>query len=220
MWCLPTHKRPEKLQRFIDSLRGSDLNEPILLVLWKDDPRLADYNKMTLPKQWTTFYGEQRLCRDKMNQAFAMWQHDSFYGLLTDDIELATPGMLKTLREAAESGKFVWPNDGYWFEKLATHPVAPGELIRALGFWAHPDFPHNGIDSVLYIVAQELGLAHYMPECQIKVTHPAFGTAPADETYAEARQLNEQFSFHYDLFLRTKLVPLLKQTAQRLEHPL
>lgn len=217
MWCLPTHKRPEKLKRLIDSVSIEDFREEVLVMVWGGDPRLDDYCKMDFPKSWMLYIGKEQFCRDKLNKAFVVFPHEKFYGLLTDDIVLATPGILTKLRQGAESGKFVWPDDGQWHEKLATHPVVPGNFLRALGFWAHSDFPHNGIDSVLFIMAKELGILQYMPECKITVLHPLFGTAAMDETYEDGKKLNEQFSFTYDLFLRTKLYPLLKQTAQRLE---
>lgn len=216
MWCLPTHKRPEKLKLFLDSLSGVDSDEKVLLMIWREDPRKEDYLRMDFPDSWSVYVGAEQFCRDKMNKAFAIYPNEAFYGLLTDDIRLLTPGMLFKMRREAEKGKFVWPDDGIWHERLSTHPVVWGEFVRALGFWAHPQFVHNGIDSVLFIIAQELGLSKYMGECRIEVLHPSFGTAETDETYIEGKALNRDFPFLFDLFLRSQLVPLLKKVDQQL----
>lgn len=214
MWLLPSHKRPEKLMRFIRSMSLEDLQEPILLSLWENDPRLQEYMKLELPHTWAIRIGPERWCGSKMNWAFNEFPDDNYYGLLTDDIELSTRGMLPYLRTLAMSEKFVWPDDGIWNGKLATHPVAPGDMIRAMGFWAHERFPHNHIDSVLFIIASELGILQYCPECQIKVTHPAFGTAELDETYLDAQAVNSQAVDEYARFVAQDLYPLVKKTKE------
>lgn len=194
MWCLPTHKRPEKLRRFVASMADDDRLEHVLLMVWRHDPRLRDYAGvfMDMPKTWDVWLTEERLCGEKLNLAFDRFPDEEFYGLLTDDIMLRTPGMLGELKMEAKLGRFAWPNDGIHGPRLATHPCAPGKMLKALGFWAHPLFPHNGLDTVLYRVSEAMGLSKYRADLHIETPHPngVQHNPEWDETYAEAAELN------------------------------
>lgn len=161
-----------------------DREECIYLVLWEGDPRLRDYLKLKLPENWLFHIGNERLCGEKLNRAFRTFPHQQFYGFLADDIQLMTPNMLSILRESAQSGFFCWPNDGIHGPRLSTHPVSPGNFIRALDFWAHPRFPHWGFDKILNRVANAIDIVHYFDSLHITVDRVH------DETYSDAELLN------------------------------
>lgn len=215
MWCLPTHKRPEKLLRFVASLAPMDWDENVVLMLWRDDPRRDDYARIfdRLPRAWDVWICPERLCGDKLNAAFRAFPNERFYGFLSDDIQLGTHGMLKQLRMEAENGHFTWPNDDIHGARLATHPVAPGDFIRALGFWAHPEFPHNGLDTVLYYVAECLGIGKFRGDLNIIVRHPtATGHIDEDdETYRDAREMNQKAIDTMYKFQDNKLAHLVQR---------
>jgi hypothetical protein len=185
MWCLPTHKRPEKLQRLIDSLGDEDREEQVIVVPYMYEPRIRDYHLMTLPPRWVLIPSPALSCGDKLNWAFHLFNDESFYGFLSDDIQLATPNMLKPMRQAAESGRFAWPDDGVHGLRLATHPVCPGNLLRILKFWAHPDFPHDGLDVVLYKVATNSIPFEYFANFKLRTEKCD------DETFREGRELSK-----------------------------
>jgi hypothetical protein len=215
MWCLPTHKRPEKLRRLVDSLGRKDAEEHVIVMMWKDDPRLQDYSVIALglPRNWDVWISDRRLCGEKMNALYEAFPQEDFYGFLSDDVQIGTKGMLALLRESAQDGKFAWPNDGIHGVRNSTHPVAPGDMIRAMGFWAHPRFLHNGLDTVLYRVANALSLCDYKEELKLIVQHPtATGHVEEDDdTYREARELNQKaIDDMYD-FEERELAPFLEK---------
>jgi len=215
LWVLPTHKRPEKLRRFIDSMSSTDLRARVMLVIWGLDPRLKDYNKIKLPGHWQTWISKERLCGEKMNAVYELYADEDFYGLLTDDVQLGTPGMLQELRREAVHGRFAWPDDGVHGARLATHPVAPAAMLHALGFWAHPKFPHWGLDKVLTRVAEALDICCYREDLKLIVRHPDAGfPEEIDETYREAEPLNAAAIDNMAEFERVEL-PRLIVTAKR-----
>lgn len=218
MWVLPTHRRPEKLVRLLNSFGDQDLTERVTLVVWNCDPRLNDYDKIfrDLPKSWDVVIGKERLCGDKLNSVLGRLHCDSYYGFLSDDVQLGTPNMLPQLRRDAEAGMFVWPNDGVHGARLSTHPVAPGKLIRALGYWAHPSFPHDGMDVVLYKVATQLGITKYREDLKLVVRHPDVEhPEEMDETYREAAAMRQGVIDRLVQFETTELPQLVKELKKR-----
>jgi len=200
MWFLPTHKRPEKLKRFLGTVAGPDRDESVMLILWKNDPRLHDYADAFrhMPSNWDVWVQEERLCGPKLQNAFKCFPEERTYGFLADDTGLGSVGMLGELRREAEQGVLAWPNDGIHGPRMATHPCASGEFLRKLGFWAHPNFPHNGFDTILYYIAESIGVGKYRVDLNLIHWHPFKEVTPGngwnhaewDETYDEAREMN------------------------------
>ena len=217
MWVLPTHKRPRKLVRFLNTFGDQDLLERVTLVLWNGDPYLNEYDKVfkELPKTWDVVVGTERLMGEKLNAMFRSNPTAPFYGILTDDILLATPNMLPELRREAESGKFTWPDDGVHGPRMSTHPVAPGRLIRALGYWGHPDLPQNGLDLVLYRVATALDILKYRGDLKLQVFHPMVNGMDDDETYHDAVDYNARAVDRIVQFEAQELKPLIESVRNR-----
>lgn len=215
MWVLPTHKRPEKLRRFLESMTHIDQEEHVLLLVNREDPRMGDYAAvfMNLPRAWDVWLTEEVTCGEKMNLAFDRFPDEPFYGLLTDDVALGTIGMLQELKQEALQGNFAWPDDGIHGPRMATHPCAPGKMIRAMGFWAHPHFPQNGLDTVMYRVSENLGLSRYREDLKLVVRHPngVQHNPEWDETYADAAPLNVQAIDAMYRFEEKELPQLLRQ---------
>lgn len=187
MWVISSHKRPRKLVQLLNSFGTQDVLERVTLVLWNADPCLNEYDRVLrdLPKTWDVVIGKERSCGEKLNAVYKAYPCAPFYGFLADDVQLGTPNMLAELRRDAENGFFVWPDDGVHGPRLSTHPVAPGKLIRALGFWAEPKFPHNGIDVVLYRIATALDIVKYRPDLKLICNRTP------DETYDDAVEWNK-----------------------------
>lgn len=181
-----------KLMRFVDSMGDEDRKENVALVLWRNDPMLYHYSDVlnVIPRTWEVYIGPERSCGAKLNAMFHTRPNEDFYGFLSDDVEIGTPNMLPILAREAVGGKFAWPNDGVHEIRMSSHPVAPGKLIRALGWWAHPEFPHNGLDLVLYRVANALDICAYMSDLRLIVRHPSLLNGEKDDTHIDAEPYN------------------------------
>lgn len=116
-----------------------------------------------------------------MNWALEMNPHERFYGLLTDDVEVASDRLTEGLERVAEDWNIAFPDDGHHGMRMSTHFCVGGQLLRTLGFWGHPLFPQNGLDLVLYDVGLAAGLLRYCKDLRLVVRHPCFGDVEEDD---------------------------------------
>jgi len=199
----------------VESVQGVDREEHVVVLVAYNDPRLLDYAATfaVLPRAWDVWLTDNFSCGRALNHAFDRFPDEPFYGFLADDITLDTPGMLGELREEALNGYFAWPNDGVHGPRMSTHPAAPGKMLRAMGFWAHPLFPHNGLDTVMYRVSESLGLSRFREDLILTHHHPFAAHRPDewDETYDDAREDNSKAIDLMARFEQEGLPQLLRQ---------
>lgn len=192
MWVIPSHGRVKKLGQLIESMGPLDRKEPFAVVVCDMDPAVPEYESMTLPDGWIleVARGEYSYCGEKMNYAFARWPQAKFYGHICDDVLIGTPDKLPELSHDAGDWYMSFPDDGVHTGKLVCFPCSGGELIRTIGFWAHPAFKHNCIDSVLDDIARHCELLKPRLDIRFIVKHPFFNTAPTDPTYERVHDIN------------------------------
>jgi hypothetical protein len=187
-----------------------DRQEPVWLMVWDGDPCRDRYLKLSLPKNWNIHVGREEWCGEKMNRLFELFPREPFYGFLSDDVELETPDMLAELGKSAVPNLVVYPDDGVHGPTLCTHPVIGGDLVRAMRCWAHPLFPQDFLDLIIYDVGDYLGLLYYRPEFRIKVRHPKLGTAPMDATYHKGQKQSLEALSRYVKWKNTERFTFLK----------
>lgn len=201
MYVIPSHGRSLKLQQLCESMSDNDRKQPVMVVVCDQDPTYEDYYKVRWPESWRikTAYGEYSYCGEKMNWALERLPRAKYYGHLCDDVLLTGKDTLGELAEAAGDWYMAYPDDGlYRNADLVCFPVTGGKLIREMGFWAHPWFKHNCLDSVLTDVGKTLKVLKPMLHLHYVVKHPFFGTAEMDETYARVETINRKAGFIYD----------------------
>jgi hypothetical protein len=171
-----------------------------MVVVCDMDPSHVDYYKETWPDTWRlkTAYGEYSYCGEKMNWAYERLPNAKFYGHLCDDITIETQDKLAELVESAGDWNIAYPNDGIYNGDLACFPVVGGKLARTWGFWAHPMFKHNCLDSVIDDIGRELGCLKFHKDIRFKVLHPYFGTAEWDDTYKRVMDINSKAGYLFD----------------------
>lgn len=192
MWVIPSHGRVRKLGELIESMGEQDRAEPFTVVVCTMDPALPEYERMTLPSGWVLLIadGEYSYCGEKMNYAFERLPQAPFYGHLCDDVLMAEPDRLPELRAAAGEWYMSYPDDGLHRNSLVCFPCTGGELLRTVGWWAHPALKHNCLDSVLDDIGRSSKLLKPRMDIRFVVKHPSFGTAPMDDTYRRVEEIN------------------------------
>jgi len=197
MWVIPSRARPDWLARLCDSFGPEDLKEPVAVILCKEDPKWDEYYRRQWPETWSINLAPEghTYCGEKMNWALAQFPKAKFYGHLCDDVWIKTKDMLPQLSAAAGDWKISYPGDGIYDdqgkEAIICFPCSGGKLIRALGWWAHPDLKHNCIDSVL------TDIARMVPDCEVNMrhlelgmVHPSVRKDTWDETYERVELIN------------------------------
>lgn len=200
MWVIPSHGRPHKLAELAASFGPKDLEQPVMVVLSKADSLYQEYFKREWPKTWDfrVLDENQSYCGEKMNAALGWLPKAKFYGHLCDDVLIETPDRLQELVEAAGDWKISCPNDGIYHGDLFCFPVMGGKLVREIGWWAHPLFKHNCLDSVIDDIAKTLNIGVFFKDIRYIVKHPQLGTAPSDATYERVEEINRQAGNLYD----------------------
>lgn len=200
MFVIPSRQRVKKLRELAASFGVEDRRLPVMVVLCDRDPGWEDYFDETWPPNWQLHLaeGDYTYCGEKMNWAFKRLPDAKYYGHLCDDVLIGTPDKLHELVEAAGDWNIAYPNDGVYHGDLTCFPVSGGKLTRVWGWWAHPMFKHNCLDSVIDDLGRELGVLKYLKDVRYVCKHPLFGDAEWDETYRRVEPINREAGFLFD----------------------
>ena len=187
MFSLPSRGRPHNLARFLEAYRQTKATAPVRLRLDQDDPDLDSYYAIEIPQNW------ERMARPRSNGAnpahaelFAEKPDLLWYGLIADDVIPRTPEWDQILIDAAGRDKLAYADDGFQGEKLATHPVIGGDMVRSIGWLVCPDLGHSYADTALHLIAQKTGRCVYRGDVLLEHMHPLANKAQPDKTYRYA----------------------------------
>lgn len=182
VWVLPTLHRPHNLKRLIESYRAVGERAKIYLMLWQDDPDLSEYQKLSIPEEWTiNIRAERFTASDAMRALVTAYPRADSYGFLGDDVVFHTKWK-DELAQAAAPCFIAYPDDCLQHERLCTHFVCGGDLVRALGYWALPGIVHSGLDWVWMLIGYNVrGLLKYCPQVIFEHMHYIVGKAASDK---------------------------------------
>lgn len=197
MWALITRGRPARAQVCLESYADTEQTELGVLVVDGGAEQLEVYRHISIPPNWwQETIGEHLELGGALNDTFARWPDEPWYGFLTDACIAVTPGWEKALIEAAGPWGMSWLDEQYKAGPIEEghpegHPVGRmagplmfgGELLRALGWWAPPGFVHLYIDDVWEVLARGLGNWRWLQGYLFR--HPAPGN-PNDRTSRDA----------------------------------
>ncbi len=218
IFILPTISRPENVTRLIESYRGVQECAPVVVFTWRDDPQFDAYRRIEWPEEWDVLIEKERYTAgDAMRRAFSYQPHADYYGFLADDIVFETK-FAEPLAEAATPCYVAYPDDGLQHEKLCTHFVIGGDLVRELGYWVLPGLQHSGIDVAWHVVGLNADVLRYCPEVRYVHIHPLAGRAETDEIYEYAKSLLEQDNEVFQTWQHGKGIISDVQKAKRLAY--
>lgn len=182
MWLLPTHNRPERCQAVLDAI--SEMGCTTRGVVLVNGGTLHAYQDVRPPQGWGIVFKSENLglC-GAMQWCFETFPDEPFYGQVTDDEYVRTPGWDKLLSEAA----------GRWYvahgKNHAKSTELPhgfmtfgGDLVRAVGWWEPPELWHWYSEAFWDVIGKRLGLMRPCPEVLIEEKHYSTGKVEFDET--------------------------------------
>lgn len=193
---IPTRKRPHYLERLFKSIvaTADNINE-IEACLYIDNDDNETINKLDELSKIMNVYdiiGPRIRLSQTWNECYDGSDWDSeiiWHG--NDDCEFVTKGwdtlVIKAFDQYNDKIVFVggrnsWtPHDG----DLFTHGWLHKNWINTLGYTTPDYFSSDFCDLWLTEVAKKIGRFHYIPELLIPHYHPAYGTAPEDQTHKD-----------------------------------
>lgn len=192
----PTRGRPRNARALLDAWGPTATEGPrLLLAVDDDDPELAGYRELELPACAELVVGPRgrlgptlnRLAVERAPRHFAI-------GFMGDDHRPRTEGwdiaLLAALREMGSG--LAYGNDLIQGPNLPTAVVMTSDIVRALGYFSPPSLTHMYVDNAWLALGEALGRIRYLSDVVIEHLHPAGGTAPWDERYAEVNS-REQY---------------------------
>lgn len=186
MWVLPTYDRPGRCQETLDSIIAAGVTTPgLVLVDGSTDPA---YDALRLPDGWSVHrYVVNRGVCSVLNAAFHTHPHEPWYGFITDDSIVQTPGWDTALVRAAGSTGFANSADGWQAQKrMHGAAVFGGDLLRALTWWAPPGLVHSFVDDAWEKIARALDNWRHVPQVMVEHRHVRNAKAPNDASYRKA----------------------------------
>ena len=187
-WFLISYNRPERAAQVIERIK--EIGCSTLGVLFVNGGDIMRYQDIVLPTGWK-LHNEQHnlgIC-GAMNRCLKLFPDEPFYGLITDDEWINTPGWDTKLAEAAGSWKIAHANDG-WQSGARIHGLVTcgGDLIRECGFWALPGLWHWYVDNVWETLAHYCGLRVFCADVHTEHRHWMNRRAEVDKTYLSGEE--------------------------------
>jgi len=183
-WVCPTLSRPHRLQELAKSWERCQPQTHLYVRLWAGDPLRKEYQALSWPKMFKFYDSDAKGCGEALNDFFERHPDEEFYGFIADDIVLRTRGGCELLQSLAAPFFVAYPNDCLQRWKMATHFCIGGDLVREVGWFAHPEMEHGEIDVVWYNIATHCGLLRYEPRVIFQHKHYLSGQASWDEVYS------------------------------------
>jgi hypothetical protein len=173
----PSYKRQTKIAECIQAWKDTTSGKSrFLLVLESGDTYPAISGIQVLVGQ----YGS---VGKAMNAAVKSYPDYDFYCHINDDHHFKTPGWEEMFIDVLKDGGYAYGNDLLQKEKLATQVCISGDIVRKLGYMAHPTLDHLYVDDYWMEIGRSIGKLHYLPDLIIEHVHPGAGKAVMDAEY-------------------------------------
>lgn len=184
---LPSRGRPRELQRMIESVRSTAVNEIEIIVRFDDDDQ-----KSIIATQLS---GIKILVGPRLREITKYWNecfdacHGDIVAQMNDDVIFRTPGWDVTIEnafaECPDQILMVHGNDlGGQRDKFGPHPFVSRKWIETLGYFIAPYFSSDYGDTFINDLANALGRRKYLPFV-IEHMHFIWGKAEVDQTTRE-----------------------------------
>lgn len=181
LFLLPVRQRAHRIPALLERLGSAR----VLFILDQNDPQLKEYRELLAGRE-TLILPEYHTSK-KLNVAFDKNPNEPAYGFLGDDLLLPEdPEWSSILASSVPRHGLAFCDDGIHGPRLPTHPVLCGDLVRALGWFAHPCFHHNGIDIVWREIAYAFGGCTYVMDISFSHQHRCLDPSRNDSTYQKA----------------------------------
>jgi hypothetical protein len=193
MWILASRGRPESIIRFIDRWNLTLADSKVYLRLDDCDERLAEYKQLKYPNNFEVVVGPRKRLVAASNEMFLRYPHETWYGLLADDLNPKTEHWDKKLINAAGSKYIAVANDLTSNPLKIYHPVVGGDLVRKAGWFGFPHTSHFCIELPWkYLSFHNKSLLKYLPDVIVEHVHYKYNKSNFDKTYSDSQSRRSQ----------------------------
>ncbi len=193
----PSRGRPERFSEMLKTAMATahdPNNVSVMLLVDRDDPRLADYVNAQTPRV-TLIVQDPRVSCPAALDILAKQSDADLLIAGSDDIAFRTPGWDRTLAHRFLTAfpdrlGFAFFNDGRDRDK-AEHFAVSKEWVKAVGYFMRPEYEHFCADEHVERIARAVNRRLWLAEIELEHLHFKYGKAAKDATYAEKRTEDE-----------------------------
>lgn len=176
LWICPSRKRPDRLERLINSWKDTTTGLSKLLVIIDNDDSsyenlITQYPEVTWEITEPVFGSFLHLINSKATKYANEYR---YIGFMEDDIVFETPGyeskFISKLKELGKTG-IVHAKDGIDKRKFVSIPVVDSFIIRTLGWFSPPCLKSLWADNFWREMANFLGTYFKFEDVMIRHYH-------------------------------------------------
>jgi hypothetical protein len=192
MWVLATRSRVNNCDRFIKAWKETHSTTPVYVRLDECDPDLESIKSLPWPSEFNLVVGPRARISQAMQEMFANYPNEPWYGILADDAIPGTRHWDQRLVDAAGLTSISYADEVWEKKARVCHPCVGGDLVRFVGFFGLPVVKHWGTDTVWERIHHECGLNNKQHDVVLEHAHFTFNQASLDRTYEESQALKSQ----------------------------
>lgn len=208
LWLLPTRRRLDILQRFLDAAINTGISTPgAILVNDKELVELqSEYEKLRLPDGWVVVSSPCDSIVETNRGALPLYKNLDWVGLLTDDVVPETKDWDRKLLESNDGKTIITCDDGGQAPKrMCGAHIFPVALFRAVGYLFPSGFYHTFVDDIWETLGRESGCWKVRMDVMVRHLHP-WVTGIQDDTHKHSynversrhdRQAYEEWKLYY-----------------------
>jgi len=187
MIIIPTRGRPDNIRRFVVAYKKTLATEPFTLLLDNNDEKKEDYYPhLEGLDAWCVLDDTNNGIAGRMNDFFEKNPDKEYYAIIGDDVVPETTEWDQRMKEACLPDKICWAHDGIQNGGLPTHPFIGGDLVRSLGWIAHPKLKHMYVDNVWRDITVQEKNGVYLDDVRLIHHHYVNNKAEMDDVYSKS----------------------------------
>lgn len=206
-----TRNRVSNCQRFINAWHATQAASLVYVRLDKDDPALKTLTGLAWPKEFKINIGPRARIGEAMQEMFARYPSEPWYGILADDVIPQTQHWDQRLIQAAGSHSISCANEVHEKAIRICHPCVGGDLVRLVGCFAIPTVKHFGSDTLWESIHHCCDLNNKLPDVILEHAHFNFGQSQLDQTYEESQALRRSDKIAYKAWMNENFDRILQK---------
>jgi hypothetical protein len=214
VWTLATRSRLSNCKRFINSWNETKATSQVYVRLDECDPQLPELLELPWPESFSINTGPRARLGEAMQEMFAKFPNEPWYGMLADDLIPRTEYWDQKLILAAGKNEISYADDLHEKEMRICHPCIGGDLVRFVGFFGLPVVKHFGTDTFWEELYRGAGRQNKQRDVILEHAHFAFDQAPIDQTYTESQLLKRDDKRNYKKWKEEHLKKTIDQVKE------
>ena len=225
----PTRNRPEKCQRFVESIKRTTREHgriELLFYIDNDDPSMGKYRK--IEEVYTTdflrikmFEGPAKSVSKSWNDIAAISNGD-YLIMGNDDLVYDTVSwdqkLERHLVNLEDPYHMCWVNDDINGNRHCAFPIISKEWYKTVDYFTPGVFHFGYNDTWVYDVAKRIGRHKYFGDILVKHLHFSHNPSERDDTTERNRTQEKGNLYKKDLVIFNQTATIRQRDAEKIQH--